>query len=466
MLLYYNNTTNRNYILDINTKTQTQIPFLNTHYEYRRIGNLLLFFSSSTGVPSGIAKFEKGQLTLIKYFDNKETGIFKSLNIPDNVDCEWLILNLLNPEYTNIFTDNILPDIESYYEPIFSNNCKLIVAFHNKRLNVIRIELDKFNILELNIPTEFRYEPDMDRPNYLLTEDDQFILWSNQIIYIYNLNTNSGWKSLIRLSGNNGIYMVESHKNGLLIYWSNDIRYDSEGFLIDDRTKSDVIDHGNIIGNPVIMTPFFMKDDSYHPLVLISNYDMKSNRITFHLNLTGQSWGVHHATPGNIINDLILYPTHKNAIEIYDPFGKLIPYGFSLEYGKANTLMIDVSKGQFRLLSETLVSYENTGIQYHIDKDGLYVAISYDPNNDYEYILPGIIYYDRRISFLQRLADYRNMFIERNIPLPEVYPNNLILKNILQMYGQRPNDMFGDDLSHGVLSDREFREIFKKLLYG
>ena len=443
------------YVYNIETSINAAIPFLIGSYNLTRIGNLLLFLSYDPGTTQGVARWEKGKITLIQHIDQSLGQLFDILDFPDNVNCESLVLALLDSEFKTIIENNVF----SSRKPLFSSDCKLIVALNHDRLKIIKVSPDELLMNDLDMPVNYRYSMDLDIFNCILTKDNKFILWSNQIIYLYDLNIDSNWKSIVKLSGNDGILLVEAHRGGLLIQWSNYIRFDSIGNFLLDGKVSDVTDHGKVIGSPLIMPPYFGSTEE-----LISNYDFSSQQITFHLEISNGNWMIPGAKASLIENDLVFYRTFGDPLKFYDSSGKLVPYGFNIGYSRANTLMIDTVKSQFRLLSETFYNSEDTNIQYYSDRDGMYVAYSWgeDPRNDEINILPKVIYYDRRISFLRRFANYKNMLIERNIPLPTVYPNNMILKQLLQLYGQMPYEIYQYDLDSGVMNEYEFKEIIQK----
>ncbi len=290
--------------------------------------------------------------------------------------------------------------------------------------------------------------------NYKWIKDNKFIMWSNQIIYYYDSIT--GWKSLVKLSGNNGIYFVEVHNSGLLIHWSKNIKFNSKDTMLDVKEKSDVINHGPILGNPLVMPGYFGQNE-----VLLSNYDFDSHKITFHLDISDHN--SFYGSASFIDNDVFYYRTYRENFVIYDDAKKIIPYSFNVEYARGNTLMIDTVLTQFRLLEETFEHHMGGFVQYHSDKDGLYMISSWGTGYNESTILPSVIYYDRRISFLKRLVDYKSMFGKRNIPLPAVYPNDLVLEKMLYLYGQQPNDMFKYDLGYGVMDSETFESIIENI---
>ena len=447
------------HLLNFLSNTDTIIPFINNIlFNYKKVDDLLIY----SGDTPGIAKWKDKQMTLLGHISKYLANILINATIPSNGNCSKIILSLLDKDFADQFL-KLLPEDDGegiYPKMIFTSKCDWIYLIDEidgeTSINLIKVNSTNIQLIHVKLPVMIRnLEEDFgyDEYNYTLTHGDRLIIWSVQTVYIYDMK--GTWNTIIQVSRKDGIAFIETHKTGLLIHW-----YPEE--LVGERTTESPI----IQGNPVILPPFHSITKEQE---LISNFDLRSKKITFHLDNPTYEF----EPKANLIKDgLIFYPIkdHEPIPKIYDSTGKVLNFTFTLDKNEAHTLVIDTNSFEFRLLKAKFTNPDIQYIQYISTENGLYLIRSYNNhfNDDERY--PVIYYFDRRISFLKKLVDVKDIFRQSNIPLPSIYPNDLALGQILKLYNQHPYrelyvdpELFNSEKQY--LFDKEFKQVILNLYY-
>ncbi len=191
------------------------------------------------------------------------------------------------------------------------------------------------------------------------------------------------------------------------------------------------------------------KDKHY----ILMNLNAKTNQVIFQAYIP-TSISLINFTFHYIKRDTIYFTWRSTdkPITVYDDQGNNIPVHFDIRSNEANILAIDLLHPQFRLLKMS----RNNPETYNINS-GLYT---------YDY--RSISVFGRRMSFLQKMIDYKGMLTKANIPFPSGYINPRNLKQLLELYHQQPGAELiqaGLKPDQTMVNQKQFEEIMLKLFY-
>ncbi len=440
------------FLLDLLTGISTRIPFLDAYNADNKVKDLIIFESDPNG-PS-LALWSKGKITLLGKIPD---DIFWDLEQKDLTGCHNFVSRLADTSFTTSLLQLFTDELES---PYISSSCDWMIARFKKQKDKIRIV--KITPTELQTDDLIMTVPPLNI-EILPTNDNRFIFHNSNSMYISDFKAGSyRWIPIVKTLSNDDIILEEIHihQNGFIFKWR---RSGSES--ANPGKPGEYRNGVEILPSSKLLTVYDTetgKDDG----PINSNYDLRTGRITFHL----ANFGSRHTKPIYSEGDVVIYnrrlpaagPETKTYPVVYDHTGNKIDYQFDVPAAQAGAMLVDTNKTQFRLLySHFEPPSISEGIEYVNNTNGIYYTESFSQKGK-------LIYMDRRISFLRKLIDCKQLFANANIPLPAVYPNDLMLIKILKIYNQYPyNELikagYNPEIKH--MAQRKFEQIVLNLFY-
>ncbi len=434
-IIYFDDQDNY-YVLNLLTKTSTSAPFLQDFDRQVQIKDLLLFESNDK--PS-IARWKNGQLELPGTIPDQLRDMYEK----DHHKCYSLILALTDEKFATEFTKLF----EETDYPIVSSNCNLWLAKFKggNKARLVHVTSTELQTVDIELPVSKKLEI---KP----TKDNRFVILTDHTIYISDFKLGSySWVPIIRtFSDKDNIEDVRIHSNGFVIIW-------------DTRRNKEDEEPGEPLPSNIITLPsgYKLRNFDNYEEEFFSNYNLKSNSLTFNISITNIDFeGLNHVS-----SNLIFFNINgrEELIRFFDSTGNKINYRFNINLDSAVSIIVNTNNNQIRLSIKNYISdSEHTGgVEYLTNINGLYYTRSYSTKNE-------LIYMDRRISFLRNLIDYKQLFSNVNLPIPAVYPNDLVLDRILDLYSQYPYTELikaGFDPNAKYLTQRQFERIILNLFY-